>query len=158
MFRIYRCHPVYQCSSTSWDSEWQLIRPWNGSLCIDCSPTVQEVPGSIPDWDATLSDALCKECRWLWWSLYILVTLPWCSSHAAACIRISTLHASETHSATIPHRDLEGSCSSTSWDSEWQQICRSNGSLHRMLACCAGGPGFDSRLRRNILRCSMQRM
>ncbi len=37
-------------------------------------------------------------------------------------------------------------------------IRRSNGSLHRVLACSAGGPGFDSRLRHNILRCSMQRM
>jgi hypothetical protein len=32
------------------------------------------------------------------------------------------------------------------------------GSFHRVLACSAGGPGFDSWLRRNILRCSMQRM
>ena len=35
---------------------------------------------------------------------------------------------------------------------------RSNGSFHRVLACSAGGPGFDSRLRHNILRCSMERM
>jgi hypothetical protein len=34
---------------------------------------------------------------------------------------------------------------------------RSNGSFHRVLACSAGGPGFDSRLRHNILRCSMQK-
>ena len=35
---------------------------------------------------------------------------------------------------------------------------RSNGSFHRVLACSAGGRGFDSPLRRNILRCSMERM
>ncbi len=34
---------------------------------------------------------------------------------------------------------------------------RSNGSFHRVLACSARGPGFDSRLRHNILRCSMQK-
>ncbi len=34
----------------------------------------------------------------------------------------------------------------------------SNGSFHRVLASSAGGPGFDSRLRLNIFRCSMQRM
>jgi hypothetical protein len=28
---------------------------------------------------------------------------------------------------------------------------RSNGSFHRVLACSAGSPGFDSRLRHNIL-------
>jgi hypothetical protein len=32
---------------------------------------------------------------------------------------------------------------------------RSNGSFHRLLACSAGGPGFDFPLRRNNLRCSM---
>ncbi len=35
---------------------------------------------------------------------------------------------------------------------------RSNGSFPRVLACSAGGPGFDSWLRHNILRCSMERM
>ncbi len=40
------------------------------ALCIECSPAVQEVPGSIPRRDATFSDALCKGCRWLWSSLY----------------------------------------------------------------------------------------
>jgi hypothetical protein len=35
---------------------------------------------------------------------------------------------------------------------------RSNGSFQkRVLACSAGGPGFDSRLRHNILRCSIQK-
>jgi hypothetical protein len=29
--------------------------------------------------------------------------------------------------------------------------------LFKVLACSAGGPGFDSRLRHNILRCSMQK-
>jgi hypothetical protein len=43
------------------------------ALFIEYSPAVQEVPGSIPG-DATFSDALCKGCRWLWASLYIVVT------------------------------------------------------------------------------------
>ncbi len=30
------------------------------------------------------------------------------------------------------------------------QLRRSNGSLHRVFACSAGGPGFDSRLRRLV--------
>ncbi len=34
---------------------------------------------------------------------------------------------------------------------------RSNGSFHRVLACSAGGPGLDSRLRHNTLRCSMHK-
>ncbi len=34
----------------------------------------------------------------------------------------------------------------------------SNGYFYRVLACSAGGPGFESRMRRKILRCSMQRM
>ncbi len=25
------------------------------ALCIECSPAVQEVPGSTPDWDASVS-------------------------------------------------------------------------------------------------------
>ncbi len=33
------------------------------AFCIECSPAVQEVPGSIPDWDASVSDALCKGYR-----------------------------------------------------------------------------------------------
>jgi hypothetical protein len=41
------------------------------TLCIECSPAKQEVPGSIRD--ATFSDALCKGCRWLWSSLYRIV-------------------------------------------------------------------------------------
>jgi hypothetical protein len=34
------------------------------ALCIECSPAVQEVLGSIPDWDASVSDARCRGCRW----------------------------------------------------------------------------------------------
>ncbi len=37
---------------------------------IEYSPAVQEVPGSIPGWDTSFSDALWKGCRWLWSSLY----------------------------------------------------------------------------------------
>ncbi len=40
------------------------------ALFIEYSPAVQEVPGSIPGWDTTFSDALWKGCRWLWSSLY----------------------------------------------------------------------------------------
>ncbi len=45
-----------------WDPEWQLI-----TAVTEYSPAVQEVPGSVPDWD---TDALCKVCRWLRSSLY----------------------------------------------------------------------------------------
>ncbi len=132
------------------------------ALCMECSPAVQEVPGSIPRWDATFSDALCKGCRWLWSSLYIVMTPTWSAilmqRHAFGRISTHTLHATESHSATIPHLALGGSCSSTSWDPEWILIRRSNGSLHRVFTYGAGGPEFDSPLRRNILRCSMQRM
>ncbi len=38
------------------------------------------------------------------------------------------------------------------------QVTSKNGCLHRVLACSAGGPRFDYRLRSNILRWSMQRM
>jgi hypothetical protein len=33
------------------------------ALFIEYSPAVQEVPGSIPSWDTTLSDALCKRMQ-----------------------------------------------------------------------------------------------
>ncbi len=52
------------------------------ALCIECSPAVQEVPGTIPDWDASVSDALRRGCRWPWSSPYIVATPTWCSSHA----------------------------------------------------------------------------
>jgi hypothetical protein len=58
-----------------------------------------------------------KGCRWFWSSLYIVVTPTWCAiltqRHAFSRISMS-LHANESHSATIPHRNLGGSCSSTS--------------------------------------------
>ncbi len=101
-------------------------------------------------------------CRWPWSSPYIVVTPTWCANitqrHAFGWISTRALHPTESHLATIPHRDLGGSCSKTSWDPEWQLIRPSNGTLHRVFACSEGGPGFDSQLRRNILRCSMQRM
>ncbi len=31
---------------------------------------MHEVPGSIPDWNASVSDALCRGCRWPWSSPY----------------------------------------------------------------------------------------
>jgi hypothetical protein len=87
------------------------------ALRIECSPAVQEVPGWIPDWDATFSDALCRGCRWPWSSPYIVVTPTWCAiitqRHAFGRISTHTLHATKSHSATIPYRDLGGSCSST---------------------------------------------
>jgi hypothetical protein len=30
-------------------------------LCIECSPAVQEVPGSILDWDTMVYDALVED-------------------------------------------------------------------------------------------------
>ncbi len=123
------------------------------ALCIECSlHAVQEVPGSIPDWDASVSDALCRGCRWPWSIPYIVVTPMWYNCHAdlrfkrpapshapevrAPCShsRYSDLHASDQiyphPSQTKPrspikslrHRSLGGSCSSTSRGSEKQSI------------------------------------
>ncbi len=84
---------------------------------------MQEVLGSIPRWDATFSGAPWKGCRWLWSPLHCGDPDVMRNSHAATCIR-SDLHASlqatESHSATIPHRNLGGSCSSRCWDPEGQ--------------------------------------
>ncbi len=121
-------------------------------LCIECSPAVQEVPGSIPDWDASISDALCRGCRWPWSSPYIVVTPTWCNSHVvlrfehpapshateglAPCSfsyyfrppRVwSNISASESNSDSTPikrlrHLGLGGSCSSTNRGSEYQYI------------------------------------
>ncbi len=76
-------------SSTRWDPEWQLIRH-SMALCIECSPAVQKVPGLIPAWDATFTDALCRGYRWPWSSPYIVVTPTWC---AFLTQRHSDLHA-----------------------------------------------------------------
>jgi hypothetical protein len=53
------------------------------SLCIKCSPAVQEVPDLIPNWGALVPDALCRGCRRPWSSPYIVVTPTWCNSHTA---------------------------------------------------------------------------
>ncbi len=67
------------------------------------------------------------------------VTPIWCAilrqRHAFG--RISDLHGYATRNATkshSAHRDMGGSCSSTSWVHQWQLIRRSNGSLHRFRA------------------------
>ncbi len=66
------------------------------ALCIECSPAVQEVPSSVPDWDASVSGALCRGCRWPWSSPYIVVTLAWCNSHAGLRFEdLAPSHASE---------------------------------------------------------------
>ncbi len=57
------------------------------ALCIECS---------IPDWDASVSDALCREGRWPWSSPYIVVTPTWCNSHAVLRFeRSAPSHATE---------------------------------------------------------------
>jgi hypothetical protein len=81
------------------------------------------------------------------------------NSHAATCIR-SDLHAYSTrHRITFSHNplsQLEGKAVAAQFRSQMAtKYGSSNGSFQRVLACSAGGPGFDSRLRRNILRCSM---
>jgi hypothetical protein len=54
---------------------------------------------SIPRWDATFSDALCKGCSWLWSSLYIVVTPTWCAIltqwYAFGRISMCRSHATE---------------------------------------------------------------
>ena len=44
--------------------------PIQMALCKECSPAMQEVPGSIPDRDIIVSDALCRGSRWPWSSPY----------------------------------------------------------------------------------------
>jgi hypothetical protein len=87
------------------------------------------------------------------------------NSHAATCIR-SDLHAYSTRNritfshnprSPIPHRELGGAVAAQVRSRMATKYGRSNGSFHRVLACSAGGPGSDSLLRRNILRCSMQK-
>jgi hypothetical protein len=68
-----------------------------------------------------------------------------------------TLHATESYSATIPRRHLGGAVAAQVRSRMVTKYGPSDGSFHRVLACSAGGPGFDSRPRHNILRCSMQK-
>ncbi len=117
------------------------------ALFIEYSPAVQEVRGSIPGWDATFPDALCKGCRWFWSSLYIVVTRTWCTiltqRHAFGWISMRTLHATESHSAMIPNCDWGGAVAAQVRSQMATKYGRSNSSFHRVLACSAGGPGFD---------------
>ncbi len=77
--------------------------------------------------------------RWLWSSLYIVVTPTWCAiltqQHAFGRISMRTLHATESHSATIPHRDLGGAVAAQGRSRMVIKYGRSNGSFHRVLAC-----------------------
>ncbi len=82
------------------------------------------------------------------------------NSHAATCIR-SDLHAYDTRNRIQPRSPIMtwGGAVATQVRSRMAiKYGRSNGTFHRVLACSAGGPGFDSRLRHYILRCSMERM
>ncbi len=64
------------------------------ALCTECSHAMQEFPGSIPGWDATFSDALCRGCRWPWSSPYIVVWWP---------RRDAQFSRSDMHSVGSPH-------------------------------------------------------
>jgi hypothetical protein len=82
------------------------------------------------------------------------------NSHAATCIR-SDLRAYVTRNRIQPRSPIVtwGGAVATQVRSRMAtKYSRSNGSFHRVLACSAGGPGFDARLRHNILRYSMERM
>jgi hypothetical protein len=77
-----------------------------------------------------------------------------CNSHAATCIR-SDLHAYVTRNRIQPRSLIVtwGGAAATQVRSRMAtKYGHSNGSFHRVLACSAGGPGFGSPLRRNILR------
>jgi hypothetical protein len=81
------------------------------------------------------------------------------NSHAATCIR-SDLHAYVTRNRIQPRSPIVtwgGAVATQERSRMATKFGRSNGSFHRVLACSAGGPGFDSRLRHNTLRCSMQK-
>ncbi len=80
------------------------------------------------------------------------------NSHAATCIQ-SDLYTQPNHiQPRSPIATWGGAVAAQVRSRIATKYGRSNGFFHRVLACSAGGPGFDSRLRRNILRCSMQRM
>jgi hypothetical protein len=80
------------------------------------------------------------------------------NSHAATCI-LSDLHAYVTRNRIQPQTPIVtwgGGAVATQVTSRMAtKYGRSNGSFHTVLACSAGGPGFDSPLIRNILRFSM---
>ncbi len=71
------------------------------TLYIECSPAVQEVPGSIRDWDATVTDALCRGwCRWPWSSTYkkFLKIFSLChQNNDKKCADLEVIRGGETH-------------------------------------------------------------
>ena len=107
------------------------------ALFIEYSPAVQEVPGSIPGWDATFSDALCKVVAWLLTCLHLSTSGDldvMCNSHAATCIR-SDLHAYVTRNRIQPRCPIVtwGGAVATQVRSRMAtKYGRSNGSFHRV--------------------------
>jgi hypothetical protein len=102
-----------------------------------------------------------KGCRWFWSSLYIVVTLTWCAiltqRHAFGRISMRTLHTTDHIQPRSPILTWGGAVAAQVRSRMATKYGYSNGSFQRVLACSAGGPGYDSRLRHNILRCSMQK-
>ncbi len=70
------------------------------ALCRVCLPEVQEVPGSIHNWDTWVSDTLCRGFRWSWSSPYIVVT-------PIRCISLAPLHAIEVRAPCSLSRYLD---------------------------------------------------
>ncbi len=124
------------------------------------SPAVQKVRVRFPAETQHSQMLYVKGCRWLWSSLYIVVTPTWCTiltqQHAFGRISMRTSHATKFSHDPPSWLGGGGGAVATQVRSRMAtKYDRSNGSFHRVLACSAGGPGFDSPLRSNILRCSM---
>jgi hypothetical protein len=80
------------------------------------------------------------------------------NSHVATCIRSDAYDTRNRIQPRSPIVTWGGAVATQVRFRMATKYGRSNGSFHRVLACSAGGPGFDSPLRRNILRYSMERM
>jgi hypothetical protein len=102
-----------------------------------------------------------KGCRWLWSSLYIVVTrrdAQFSRSDMHSVGSPCVLYTQPNHiQPRSPIATWGGAVAAQVRSRMATKYGRSNGSCHRVLACSAGGTGFDSRLRCNILRCSMQK-
>jgi hypothetical protein len=123
------------------------------ALCIECSPAVQEVPGSIPDWDALVLDALCRGCRWLWSSLYIVLAPTWCNSYEV--LRFSR-HATEIRAPCSLSLAIQNSTRLIKYIRVWVKLSHNPQSRACDITACSGiSRGSESQSRMALcIECS----